>query len=366
MTIAARLVDTVAAPLDPASAEVPQVLFRSGRRLLVQRGDSEVVALDLNVPGTDRAHEVRFPAPWPRRYGSMAVSPEGDAVVFAGVHAVRSVDPTGATQWEVRHGCWDADCSLTHLSFDEYADDEDHFYADSGSAAVSADGRLVWAHVLGPLVGDSDTEDENQEMWMVLDATDGRVLGRVDTMTVSSGSEHTPHPDPAQMGLSIGEGEEGSPALWGRWDGQHLTAEQIGIERILLTVSPSGRHLLSVPLGQWSLCLHRAEDGSLLRELDAEHTVPAHPSSAGEDRVYWDYDAAFVDEDTVVAGTSECDAQYGTARHWLVDTGGMTLRGEIHYPFPVSGPARSVGDGTWYTVSKDRTSVHLWQLSDEN
>ncbi|MFJ3337633.1 hypothetical protein [Streptomyces sp. NPDC086766] len=365
MTIAARLVSTVAAPLDPASAEAPRVLHWPGRRLLVQRGDTEVVALDLDASRTDRRAEVRFPAPWPRRLGTVTVSPKLDTAVFSGVHAVRSVEATGETRWELRHDCWYGGCSSTHLSFDEYGDDEEHFHADSGSAAVSADGRLVWAHVLGPLASDRDTEDA-QELWAVLDAADGRVLGRVDTGTVASGSEHTPHPDPRQMGLSIGEGEEGSPVLWGRWDGQRLTAEQIGIERILLAVSPSGRHLLSVPLGQWSLTLHRVEDGSLLRELDAEDTVPAHPGSTGEDRVYWDYEAAFVDEDTVVAGTSECDTRHGTARHWLVDARGMTLRGEIRYPFPVSGPARSAGDGTWYTVSGNGTSVHLWQLAEED
>lgn len=341
------------------------MLHWPGRRLLVQRGDTEVVALDLSVSRTNREAEVRFPAPWPRRFGSVTVSPIRDAAVFAGVHAVRSVEATGATRWEVRHGCWSAGCSLTHVSFHEYTHDEEHFYADGGSVAVGADGRLVWAHVLGPLAGDRDTEDV-RELWVVLDATDGRVLGRADTMTVTSGSEHTPHRDPTQMGLSIGEGEEGSPALWGRWDGQRLTVEQIGIERIVLAVSPTGRHVLSVPLGQWFLTLHRVEDGSVLRELEAKDTLPAHPDSTGEDRVYWDYEAAFVDEDTVVAGTSECDAQYGAGRHWLVDTREMTLRGEIVYPFPVSGPARSAGDGTWYTVSEDGTSVHLWQLAEES
>ncbi|MFF7881624.1 hypothetical protein ACH40F_17205 [Streptomyces sp. NPDC020794] len=201
---------------------------------------------------------------------------------------------------------------------------------------------------------------------MVLDTTDGKVLARVATMTVASGSEHTPHPDPTRMGLSIGEGEEGSPVLWGRWDGQRLTTEHLGIERILLGASPSGRHLLTVPVGQWSLSLHQAEDGSVLRELDAKDTVPVHSRSAGEGRVYWDYEAAFVDEDTIVAGTSECDGQYGTVRHWLVDVRGMTLRGEILHPFPVSGPARSAGDGTWYTVSEDGASVHLWRLAEDS
>ncbi|MFB7668528.1 hypothetical protein ACFC1R_32170 [Kitasatospora sp. NPDC056138] len=365
MTITARLVTTIAAPLEPAAAEAPRVLHWPDRRILVQRGDTEVVALDLDVPGTGRTSEVRFPAPWPRHFGSVTVSPERDAAVFAGVHAVRSVKATGTTRWEVQHGCWYGGCTLLHPSFDEYAHDQDHRYADSGSVAVSADGGLVWAHVRAPLGGDGDTEDY-QELWVVLDAGDGRVLGRVDTMTVASESEHTPHPDPAQMGLSVGEGEEGSPALWGRWDGQQLTTEQIGIEQVLLAVSPSGRRLLTVDIGQWSLSLHEVGNGSVLRELDAQDTVPAHPGSTGESRTYWDFDAAFVDEDTLVAGTSECDAEYGTARHWLVDVHGMTLRGEISYPVPVSGPARGAGGGTWYTISEDGTSVHLWELAEGN
>ncbi|MGW4673926.1 hypothetical protein [Streptomyces sp. NPDC004324] len=218
MTIAARLVKAITAPLDPALADAPRVLHWPGRKLLVQRGDSQLVTLDLDAPGEDRTSEVRFRAPWPRRFGTVTVSPEQDAAVFAGVHAVRSVEASGATRWEVRHGCWDGSCALAHLSFDEYAHDKDHFYADSGSAAVSADGQLVWAHVNGPLDGDAEGEGE-QEVWVVLDATDGRILGRADTMTVASGSEHTPHPDPWQMGLGIAEGEEESRCCGGAGTG---------------------------------------------------------------------------------------------------------------------------------------------------
>ncbi|MGF1428306.1 hypothetical protein [Kitasatospora sp. LaBMicrA B282] len=368
MTIPARLVATIAAPLDPAStpATAPQLLARPGGALLAQRSDTELVALDPDRSGPGRATEVRFPAPWPRRVGSVAVAPGREFAVFAGVHAVRSVTPAGATRWEVRHGCWAGSCAARHASFDEYAHDAEHRYPDGGSVAVSADGRYVWAHVRGPLIDHENTADEDtdddQELWLLLDAADGRVLGRLSTGTIASGSAHTPHPDPARMGLSVGEGEEGSPVLWGRWDGRRLTVAEIGTERLLLAVSPSGRHLLSVDAGQWSLALHRAADGSVLRELAAEGTVPPHPASPGGDRVHWDYDAAFVAEDTVVAGTSECDAGFGAARHWLVEVPGMSLGGEIGYPAPVSGPARTVGGGRWCTVSKDGTSVQLWEL----
>ncbi|WP_199809658.1 hypothetical protein [Streptomyces sp. NRRL F-2799] len=64
------------------------------------------------------------------------------------------------------------------------------------------------------------------------------------------------------MGLSLGEGEEGAPVLCGRWERQQLTTEQIGIERILLAVSPSGRRLLTVPVGLWTLSLHQLEQSS--------------------------------------------------------------------------------------------------------
>jgi hypothetical protein len=358
MTVA-RLVATVPSPLRTSSADAPEVTHRGGRRLLVQRGDDELVLRDPDAEGP-RA-EVRFPAPWPRRFGEVAVSPEGGLAVFAGVHALRAVEASGATRWEVRHGCWGGACSSAHETFAEYADDEEHRYPDSGSAAFSSDGKLVWAHMRGPLTADGGS-GEDQELWLVLDAADGRVLGRVQTMTVGSVSYHTPHPDPARMGLSVGEGEEGSPVLWGHWDGARLSARKVDDELLLQDVSPSGRSLLAVDIGQHTLYLQSAGDGSVLRELDAEGAVPVRPGSTVGERVYWDYEAAFVDEDTVVAGTSECDAGLGTARHWLVDARTMTLRGEISYPFPVSGPARPAGDGSWYTVPQDGESVSVWEL----
>ncbi|MFG3422776.1 hypothetical protein [Micromonospora sp. NPDC048063] len=344
---AAQLVATVAAPLDPASADAPQVLHWPGRRLLVQRGDTELAVRDLDGEGA----EIRFPAPWPRRYGSTAVSPTGDVAVFVGVHALRAVDPTGAVRWEIRHGCWSAAvCTEAHASFSEYADDHHHGHADSGSAAFSSDGKLLWAHVCNS-VGD-DVEEE----WLILDPTDGRVLARAGTTTVASGSIHLPHPDPAYMGLTVLAGEEDSPVLWGHWDGTALTVQQFA-EEVLLAVSPSGEHFLTTDPGQWALYLHRAEDGTELRRLNADEAMP--PASTADDRVCWGYEAAFPYDDSAVVGT-EYDEEI--PRHWLVDTRTMAVRGRIAYPFPVSGSPRSAGRGAWYTVSRDGTAVHLWSL----
>ncbi|SFO35588.1 hypothetical protein SAMN04489713_105216 [Actinomadura madurae] len=230
----------------------------------MQRGDTELAVRDLEGAGA----EARFPAPWPRRYGSVAVSPAGDVAVFAGVHALRAVDSTGAVLWEIRHGCWSAAvCTTAHASFSEYADDYHHGHADSGSAAFSSDGKVLWAHVRGHM--GHDTEEE----WLILDAADGSLLARVATMTVGSGSFHFPHPDPAYMGLSIAEGEESSPVLWGRWDGTQLTVQRF-VEEVFLAVSPSGEHFLTTDTGQWALYLHQAEDGTELRRLNAGDAVP--------------------------------------------------------------------------------------------
>lgn len=271
--------------------------------------------------------------------------------------------PAGDSLWRIRHGCWCGSCSAHHQTFDEYAQRDDHTYSEKGSTAFSADGSFVWAHVVGPLAGIADTEAE-EELWVVLDAANGRVLGHAETMTAASGSVHTPCPDPAQMALGIGEGEEGSPVLRGRWDGHALTVERIDDELILLDVSPSGRTLLTVSLGQWSLTIRDADDTAVLQKLDAAGTVPPHPANVDGGRVFWDYEATFIDDDTIIAGTAECDAGYGPIRHWVIDARAMSLRGEVIYPTPVAGQPRSAGDGMWYTVAEGGRVVQLWQLTE--
>ncbi|MGW3654893.1 hypothetical protein ACWD6R_03885 [Streptomyces sp. NPDC005151] len=55
---------------------------------------------------------------------------------------------TGATRWEVRHGCWDGSCPLMHMSFPECAADEGHFYADMGSTASVPLRRVPDCHLV--------------------------------------------------------------------------------------------------------------------------------------------------------------------------------------------------------------------------
>lgn len=216
------------------------------------------------------------------------------------------------------------------------------------------------------MAGSPELADSPDE-WLVIDAADGRVLGRAGTLTVAAGSDHVPHPDPAQMGLSVGEGQDGAPVRWGRWDGERLSVECLGSDdRVLMAVSPSGDRLLTVAHYQEALSLLRLADGSVSAELEAESAVPPHPEMPEENdepEARWDYECGFLDEDTLVAGTAESDEEYGGARHWLLDAHHLTVTGEIAYPFPPSGAPNALGDGTWTTLSEDRTAVHLWTLA---
>ncbi|MGW7433993.1 hypothetical protein ACWGIN_31210 [Streptomyces sp. NPDC054861] len=102
---AVSLVPSFAVPFDPGTADAPELLRRDSHRLIVQRGDAELLAFD-----PDSGDKVCFPAPWPRGFGTVAVSPDANSAVFAGVHAVCCVDASGAVVWEVRHGYWADEC----------------------------------------------------------------------------------------------------------------------------------------------------------------------------------------------------------------------------------------------------------------
>ncbi|RZB13413.1 hypothetical protein StrepF001_44310 [Streptomyces sp. F001] len=364
MSSLARLVAKLAAPLPASQAFAPSLIGLPGRRALVHRCDSELVVHDVDGSfGTAGEAPIRFPTPWPRRFGTSTVAPDGSLAVFAGVHALRAIDRTGAVRWEVRHGCWYGACREMHRSFEEYADDRDHRYPDGGSAGFSADGRLVWAHVRGPLPG-SELDAETVDEWLVLDAVEGRLLARANARSAAAGSVHVPHPDPRRMGLTIGEGQDGSPLRWGRWDGETLTVEYFeDQDLVLLGVSPSGDRFLTVNHDQDTLAVHDIEDGSVLAEWDAESVIPRHADAEPDnDEVwpFWDWAGGFIDEATVITGTVESDEEWGEGRHWLIGTSPTRSPEPVAYPLPVSGTPTGLGDGTWYTVAG--SEVHVWTL----
>ncbi|MFI9806503.1 hypothetical protein ACIHEJ_19465 [Streptomyces sp. NPDC052301] len=236
-----------------------------------------------------------------------------------------------------------------------------------GSAGFSVDGTFVWAHVRGPLAVGEATADTVDE-WLLLDAADGSVLARADAQAAAAGSFHLPHPtDPGQMGLSIGEGQDGAPLRWGRWDGRALAVEYVEGDLALLGVSPSGERLMTVTHDQDALAV-RDTGGRVLRglEWDAETTVPRHPEAEpdnDEALPYWDWSGGFLDEMTLIGSTVEGDEEWGEGRHWIIDTAGARTPVEVGYPVPVgTRPPTALGDGLWMTASESGDALYVWGL----
>lgn len=369
MAARARLVATVPRLLPSQEADAPVIIGMPGNRMLSQRSDDALVVCllddDYGVrPGT----EIRFNAPWPARRDSWVLAPDASLAVFVGVHAIHAIDASGAVRWQLRHGCWQGTCTDLHHSYDEYADRPDHRYPKRGSAGFSVDGKLVWAHVQGPLAQDEPGQ-QRDEQWLVLDVNNGRVLARAETDTAAEGSIHVPHPtDARQMGVSIGEGQDGAPVRWGRWNGEELRVDYIDDDVVLLDVSPSGKWLMTVSHDQDILAIRGTYGGPELAavELRSDLVLPRHPETEPENdepALYWDWIGGFVDETTVIASTDECDSDWGTGRHWLIDTQGVHPPTLINYPVAVSVPPTPLGDGTWFTPSGAGDTLQVWAVA---
>ncbi|MFG2622913.1 hypothetical protein ACGFXC_35410 [Streptomyces sp. NPDC048507] len=310
------------------------------RRALLPNGhELEVYDLDELFAG-ERAPAAVLPLPWPGwDRGVHSVSPDGSYAVFSGQRAVRAVAADGgATLWEYRHGCWGARTGHPHTG-------DEHEVCDGyahGSCRVSDDGRLVWAHVA----------DGERELWVVLDATDGRELARLPLDGAAAGSHHRSHPDGVHMGLSIGMGQDGILLHWARWNGERLIDWDLNetLDRILTDVHPAHRGFLTVEHYGADLHLH-ALDGSVLAAATPDgHGGPEAPPPS------WGHGCGFVDADTVIAPTAE--------DHWLLDARTLEVRGRVAYPGgPATGHVLPLGDGTWLTYDGTSRTLGRWAVA---
>ncbi|MDX2706525.1 hypothetical protein PV350_27275 [Streptomyces sp. PA03-6a] len=323
--------------------------------------DDAIVLVDLEAAFAGRpAVLASFADPWPGwRNSACAARAGGGLVVLSGQRSVLAVDSGGLTRWEYRHGCW-GDGPHRH---DGPEPCPGHF---SGSVQVGADGRLVWAHVL-PDIDHGDPEADSYEQWVVLDAADGTVLGHARVEGGSQGSHQLPPPDGSRMILATGQGQDGSPAYAGHWDGSALTVGEVGDGfRIPVAVHPGGRAFLSTPHGHEPLQLHRFPDGRVLMDRDAAD-LAGGDGNTGDDgpEPAWDFVAGFVDGHTVIAGAYDARHHREASRHWLLDA--LTLRplGAVAYPDqdPDQGDHPvALGDGTWLTLAAGGTTLNRWAL----
>jgi hypothetical protein len=324
----------------------------AGRRLVATRTPTSLAVYDLDRPTTGAPEPVvSFPAPWPaRRSGIDAVAPDLALAVFAGMRSLRAVTPDGRTVWEIPHACWG--CGEQHAPDEDLTGDLFHRRPDHGSAGFSADGTTVRAHIR--VTGDTDGFSER---WLVIDPADGTILAQAGTDTCAAGSRHVPHPDPALMGLSVGVGQDGAPALWGRHTGGELVISRLdGDDRILLTSGPGGETFLARGHEDVDeLTVHRTADLSRLGVLRTGDLPPAGEGTG------WDHRCGPVDDTTVVAGTSDHGQGDKTVQHWLIDIPALTVRGPVRYPVEAGSSALGLNDGTWLTTAPGSTEVSVWR-----
>ncbi|GLY00452.1 hypothetical protein [Actinoplanes sp. NBRC 101535] len=363
----------VAGPLSPAPP---------GRVLVSVRNAGELVVFDVD---RDNEPVARFAQPWPgSRNGSAVVGPDLNVAVFSGMTAVRAVDRDGRIRWEYRHACWG--CSKMHETPLVPLDDDLHRWASSGSVAFGSDGRTLWAHVPKADSGEVSTgevstgglgEVSTGELWVVLDAEEGTVLAQAELATATEGSHHVGHRDPATMGLGVGEGQDGSPALWGTLRDGKLHVDRVtGDERVMLGAFDD-RFLSVGHARNEEFAVQRISDHAVVGTFFADRMPGNGPRSA------WDMtDLTVAADGRLVMSTSDKGHGDANVQHWLVDVRRVEVIGSIRYPAdatttetdgpppdPAEGaaaapPPITLGDGTWLTRGADRRRLTRWTTGD--
>ena len=234
------------------------------------------------------------------------------------------IDSEGREVWQTKHHPWGNSNS------------------ESGSCWISPDGRMVWATVPSP---------DGADAWWVLDASDGRVLGTAGLQCSAAGSVPVPHPDGVHIGLSVGEGQDGAEVYWGRWDGEVRVMRLDARDRVLCAVRPDGRHYLATPHGSGSgvLTVHAFPGGEVSARLD--------PAEIFEDDDRFDFQAGYVTNDIVLAGSVE-----GERHFFLSDTDMLAVIDEVAYPKNAAkGGISPTGSGTWLTSDYVTGRHQIWR-----
>jgi hypothetical protein len=204
----------------------------------VDSADGDLLALD------DRLRDIaRFRLP-EDALGKHGISPDRQTATVSARSRVVVVDRAGSTVWEVPHASWGGGDS------------------QRGSCWFSADGRFVWAHV---------PTDDGPDEWLLLGAKSGTTAGRVRLSCYSAGSDVIRHPDGNHVGLSVGEGQDGSETYFGRVQGGSPAVDRLDDRsRVLVAFSPDGDRFLTTAHSSGPLQLHRSSDHAVVAALEPE------------------------------------------------------------------------------------------------
>lgn len=359
-SISARLLAQATVPLSGLALgyNVYRWPGEPGPCLVVMPEDHQVTVYDLRdlLRGAEPMVRIAMKAPDGRL---VAPSPDAQFVVVCDQRELRAVNADGTVRWRLEHPCWGCAGAIDHRSEPACRG------IDGGSAYVSADGAVVWAHV----VSEWDEDDESGEQLLVLDAATGAVLGSAGLGGGTAGSGLLLHPDGRQAVLSVGFGQDGSACLLGRWDGTSLTLTEFeDTDRIAVDLDPDGGLLLTTPHSDRYLALYQVPETNWSVRLAAadvaDHVAANVVADVAADQdvsVGWDYAGAFVDADTFIAVLDTHSPEHLRA-HWLLDRASGPL-GPVAYPGSSAGEMVGLvglGEGSWATVD-DQGSVRLWR-----
>ena len=315
--------------------------------LVMAREDQHVSLYDLRGPVDGAGPVARIAATVPA--GRVAApSPDGSYVVVCDQQELRAVDADGTVRWRLEHPCWGCADTIDHGSEPPCGG------IDGGSAYVSSDSALVWAHVVAPW----DEDAETGERLLVLDAATGTIVGSAGLGVGTAGSGLLLHPDGHQAVLSIGYGQDGAVCYLARWDGAQLTLTEFeDMDRIAVDIDPGGRLVLTTPHSGADLALYQMSDLACTVRLAAADVAHDQGVTTG-----WDYVAGFVDGGTIVAVLDTHGAD-DVSTHWLLDCERGPI-GPVAYPAgAASGMTGLVGlgDGAWATIDAAGL-LCLWRL----
>ena len=221
----------------------------------------------------------------------------------------------------------------------------------SGCCVFSADSRYLWATVPPRPEKFFATGDE---LWLI----DRRVMWVIDYRrleTAAAGCEPVLHPDGQTIGLSIGEGQDGSPIRWVRAHRDRIEP-RFGPEwdRVLTAVHPDGDEYLTTPhpSGADTLVRHHFADDRPIQQLAAADVLGAYQG--------WDLSAGYLTDSLILASSFETGRD--SERHVLVQRAPMRLLGEVAYPGGAPpGWIAGAQQGTWLTVGDH--GIDRWILA---
>jgi hypothetical protein len=284
-------------------------------------------APDVRVLGEDLGELARFPVPSDWR-ASHWVTPDLEFVAVSERERVLLADRHGRIVWQFAHHPWGGSDS------------------ESGSCWVSRNGKYVWA---------TTPTTDGPDQWVVLDPSTGRALGASPLRCYAAGSHPVPHPDGQQVGLSVGEGQDGAEIYWGHWDDNRPIVERLDDRsRVLIDVRPSGGEYLTTPhsSAEGSIALHEFPSGRVLASLPA--------SAVLEEDDFFDFTAGFITEEMLLVGSVE------KQKHVLLGAGTLAPIGVVAYP--PGHPKECItpsGRGTWMTNDYPSGRHDLWRLAED-